>query len=83
MYIVPGGLIAVGLDIDPSLTTKDKLVGNVKFPNQSIYFFRLSDYLVNYLMYIKKLTLDISFYKNILVINKQEKLHILLKMKNF
>lgn len=29
MYIVPGGLIAVGLDIDPSLTTKDKLVGNV------------------------------------------------------
>jgi len=40
LYAVPGGLIGVGLDIDPSLTIKDSLVGNVKFPNQSIYFFR-------------------------------------------
>lgn len=29
LYAVPGGLIAVGLMIDPSITRNDKMVGNV------------------------------------------------------
>jgi translation initiation factor 2 subunit 3 len=29
LYAVPGGLIGVGLLIDPSLTRNDKMVGNV------------------------------------------------------
>ena len=29
MYAVPGGLIAVGLDIDPALSRSDRLLGNV------------------------------------------------------
>ena len=29
LYALPGGLIGVGLDIDPSLTVKNELVGNV------------------------------------------------------
>ena len=29
LYAVPGGLIGVGLDIDPTLTRADRLVGNV------------------------------------------------------
>jgi translation initiation factor 2 subunit 3 len=31
LYAVPGGLIAVGLDIDPSLARADRLIGNVIF----------------------------------------------------
>jgi translation initiation factor 2 subunit 3 len=29
MYAVPGGLIAVGTNVDPFITKADKLVGNV------------------------------------------------------
>ena len=29
LYAVPGGLIAVGLTIDPSITRNDRMVGNV------------------------------------------------------
>lgn len=29
LYAVPGGLIGVGLKVDPSLTRKDNLVGHV------------------------------------------------------
>lgn len=29
LYAVPGGLIAVGLLLDPSLTRNDRLTGNV------------------------------------------------------
>ena len=29
LYAVPGGLIAVGLMIDPSITRNDRMVGNV------------------------------------------------------
>lgn len=29
LYAVPGGLIAVGLNIDPSITRNDRMVGNV------------------------------------------------------
>jgi translation initiation factor 2 subunit 3 len=29
LYAIPGGLIGAGLDIDPTLTRKDLLVGNV------------------------------------------------------
>jgi translation initiation factor 2 subunit 3 len=29
LYAVPGGLIAVGLLIDPSITRNDRMVGNV------------------------------------------------------
>jgi len=29
MYAVPGGLIGVGLKVDPYLTRSDRLVGNI------------------------------------------------------
>jgi len=29
LYAVPGGLIGVGLQVDPSITRNDRLIGNV------------------------------------------------------
>ena len=43
MYAVPGGLIAVGLDIDPALSRSDRLLGNVillLFMDGKLIFYR-------------------------------------------
>ena len=39
LYAIPGGLIGVGLNVDPTLTRKDRLVGNVLSTIRDIFIF--------------------------------------------
>ena len=63
--IIPGGLVGIQLDIDPSLTRNNKLVGNMIFSNNTENNFKVCDKL--------KITIDTVFQN--LNENKELKLY--------